>query len=156
MQHMLYSLQLLNYQQLTLGVMGNLYQSEFRYYYYSLKGLSEYVDVLLIPYNFIINKDIRDSMNLKLTNNVIIFDEGHNLKSSLLDTLSTSFSFHYLSSALVRHDAQGRTSATGNERRECRARQPTGANRHRVATSSRWRLATSASSRSRARTLRRR
>lgn len=65
--------------------------------YYSLRGLSEHVDILLLPYNFLINRDMRHSMKLDIQDSIIIFDEGHNLKSSLLSSVSVSFSLVYLS-----------------------------------------------------------
>ena len=48
------------------------------YYHYS-KYISSQVDLLLVPYDYILNKITRKTMGITVKNNVIIFDEAHNI-----------------------------------------------------------------------------
>ena len=37
-------------------------------------------NLVLCPYNYIIDPSIRDAMEIELTNSIIIFDEAHNIE----------------------------------------------------------------------------
>ena len=36
-------------------------------------------DLAIIPYNYIIDRDLREQINIKIENSIIVFDEGHNI-----------------------------------------------------------------------------
>ncbi|KAI8811722.1 helicase C-terminal domain-containing protein [Cladochytrium replicatum] len=49
-------------------------------------------DIILLPYNYLIDEQNRKAQNIDLQNAVIIFDEGHNLESSCSDAFSFELS----------------------------------------------------------------
>lgn len=59
--------------------------------YYASKHTIKYADVILAPYNFIINKSLRESSGLKIDHNILIFDEAHNLGDAITNSTSVSF-----------------------------------------------------------------
>ena len=42
------------------------------------RSIIKLVDILFIPYNYLFNKTLRDSIGLELSNKIIIMDEAHN------------------------------------------------------------------------------
>lgn len=61
--------------------------------YYMTKNMEEKLDLTLLPYNYLINNGINDN-NIKSTqdiinNNIIIFDEAHNIEKFCEEALST-------------------------------------------------------------------
>jgi hypothetical protein len=38
-------------------------------------------DLAILPYNYLIDKNLRDQIDLPLHDSVLIFDEGHNIES---------------------------------------------------------------------------
>lgn len=56
-------------------------------YHYS-KHIMNQVNILVCPYNYIINPDIRKNMGIKIEDAIIVFDEAHNLESVGEDALS--------------------------------------------------------------------
>ena len=51
-------------------------------------------DLVLCPYNYIIDPSIRDAMSIELTNSIIIFDEAHNIEDVCRDAGSSITSAH--------------------------------------------------------------
>ena len=49
-------------------------------YYLNLDKLDD-AELVLLPYNYLIDPSIRDRMNINLTNSVVIIDEAHNIDS---------------------------------------------------------------------------
>ena len=47
--------------------------------YYLMKTQVQNCDVAVIPYNYVIDKDLREQTGIQFEDSVIIFDEGHNL-----------------------------------------------------------------------------
>lgn len=45
-------------------------------------------DIAIIPYNYLIDKDLREHLKLQVKNSIIIFDEGHNIESQCEDLFS--------------------------------------------------------------------
>lgn len=39
------------------------------------------MDLLLIPYNYILDPTIRKNIGLKIENKILVFDEAHNLEN---------------------------------------------------------------------------
>ncbi|UKJ88766.2 RNA helicase [Theileria orientalis] len=56
-------------------------------YYSNLKTIPN-ADVVLAPYVTIINESIRESMGIRIKNNIVIFDEGHNLIDAITESHS--------------------------------------------------------------------
>ena len=47
--------------------------------YYLMKTQIKNCDVAVIPYNYVIDKELRSYIGIPFENSVIIFDEGHNI-----------------------------------------------------------------------------
>ena len=58
--------------------------------YHYLKYIVNKVDVLLCPYNYVLNPDIRKAIGLDLSGAVIVFDEAHNVETASEDACSVS------------------------------------------------------------------
>lgn len=65
--------------------------------YYATRKASQYAQVVCMSYNMILQKDMREAMNISLTNSVVIFDEGHNLVDAISQMHSHSLSQRYIS-----------------------------------------------------------
>jgi regulator of telomere elongation helicase 1 len=39
-------------------------------------------DLQILPYNYVLDTELREQINLDLTDAVVIFDEGHNIESN--------------------------------------------------------------------------
>ena len=48
------------------------------------------VDILLVPYNYVLVDDIRRNVGLVIRNKILIFDEAHNIEKVAEDALSAS------------------------------------------------------------------
>ena len=44
---------------------------------------------IIFPYNNILNKRIKNNININLQNNIIIFDEAHNIIENILECANT-------------------------------------------------------------------
>ncbi|KAF3450771.1 hypothetical protein FNV43_RR06860 [Rhamnella rubrinervis] len=56
--------------------------------YYVSREIHKAVDILFAPYNYLIDRGYRKSLNLVWKNSVLIFDEAHNLESLCADAAS--------------------------------------------------------------------
>ncbi|KAE9588051.1 putative DNA helicase [Lupinus albus] len=56
--------------------------------YYLSKELHKVVDIVFAPYNYLIDRGYRKSLQLSWSNSVLIFDEAHNLESICADAAS--------------------------------------------------------------------
>ncbi|KAK2984870.1 hypothetical protein RJ640_008635, partial [Escallonia rubra] len=56
--------------------------------YYMSRELHKVVDILFAPYNYLIDRGYRKSLNIEWSNSVLIFDEAHNLESICADAAS--------------------------------------------------------------------
>ncbi|KAF9615542.1 hypothetical protein IFM89_024390 [Coptis chinensis] len=56
--------------------------------YYLSRELHKVVDILFAPYNYLIDRGNRKSLNIKWEDSVLIFDEAHNLESICADAAS--------------------------------------------------------------------
>ena len=57
--------------------------------YYLLKNCMRKTDFILLPYNTIINKKIRNKLQIEIKEKIIIFDEAHNIIENILNTSKT-------------------------------------------------------------------
>ncbi len=51
------------------------------------------VDVVLCPYNYVINPKLRKSIGLNVKEAIIVFDEAHNIEDQAEDNLSLDVSY---------------------------------------------------------------
>ena len=58
--------------------------------FHYLKYIVNKVDILLCPYNYVLNPDIRKAIGLDLSGAVIVFDEAHNVETASEDACSVS------------------------------------------------------------------
>ena len=58
-------------------------------YYYSREELST-SDLILLPYNYLLDPVVRSTVNVDWTNTIVIFDEAHNLEKSACDAASVT------------------------------------------------------------------
>lgn len=68
--------------------------------FFTAKDIAETADVVFCPYSYLIDKGIRESSGISLTNNVVIFDEAHNLEDQCREAASFSFSDALVSAAV--------------------------------------------------------
>lgn len=65
-------------------------QAEFHEFcpYYGNKERAGQADVIFMPYNYLIDEKVRDSMEINFANSIIIFDEAHNIPQCAEDVAS--------------------------------------------------------------------
>jgi len=56
--------------------------------YYLSKSRMAGSDIVILPYHYILNSDIRSSLQLNLENAIIVFDEAHNIDATCEEVLS--------------------------------------------------------------------
>ncbi|XP_053201698.1 regulator of telomere elongation helicase 1 homolog isoform X2 [Panonychus citri] len=56
--------------------------------YYALRILKQKSDVIFMPYNYLLDPSARKALGIEIANNVIIFDEGHNIERICEDSVS--------------------------------------------------------------------
>ena len=61
--------------------------------YYSCKNSIKQSDFVILPYNNLINKRIRNNLEIDINNKVIIFDEAHNIIESVLNCSNTDICY---------------------------------------------------------------
>ncbi len=59
--------------------------------YYLSKELQQTADIIFMPYNYLVDPEIRRNLTLSLQDAVLIFDEAHNLESICADAASFDF-----------------------------------------------------------------
>ncbi|KAI0783751.1 helicase C-terminal domain-containing protein [Abortiporus biennis] len=69
-------------------------------YFGSRKAISQ-AQLVLLPYNLLLQKSARESLGIDLTNQVVIIDEAHNLIPSLLSLSTTTLPFRTLVTSLT-------------------------------------------------------
>jgi regulator of telomere elongation helicase 1 len=60
--------------------------------YFTMKMLNDQADVLIMPYNYLTDKNIRDNYASKLKNSILIFDEAHNIEKAAEEGSSVNIS----------------------------------------------------------------
>lgn len=68
--------------------------------YFTMKMLNDQADVLIMPYNYLTDKNIRDNYASKLKNSILIFDEAHNIEKAAEEGASVNMSSNDLNGAL--------------------------------------------------------
>ncbi|XP_012141120.2 Fanconi anemia group J protein homolog [Megachile rotundata] len=59
--------------------------------YFAARNLMEFADIIFCPYNYIIDPDIRESMQIDLKDEVVILDEAHNIEDICREVASVAF-----------------------------------------------------------------
>jgi regulator of telomere elongation helicase 1 len=60
--------------------------------YFYTREYSAQADLILLPYNYLLDRSTRDTLKIDLKDSIIIFDEAHNLEKVASDAASCSFS----------------------------------------------------------------
>lgn len=68
--------------------------------FYTMKAISDSADILFMPYNYLTDKNIRDTYASKIEGAILIFDEAHNIAKAAEEGASVS-----ISSADIEHAA---------------------------------------------------
>jgi regulator of telomere elongation helicase 1 len=68
-------------------------------YYYSRERVAD-AELVLMPYNYLLDSAIRPHLNLHFENSVVIFDEAHNVESVCADTASFDLTARDLAQAI--------------------------------------------------------
>uniref|UniRef100_A0A183EWJ1 Helicase ATP-binding domain-containing protein n=1 Tax=Gongylonema pulchrum TaxID=637853 RepID=A0A183EWJ1_9BILA len=77
------------------------FPSYFRYCpYFRTRAVFEQAELVLLPYNYVIDPRLRRRHNIELKGNIVIFDEAHNLESVCEESASVSFSTTQLSGCI--------------------------------------------------------
>jgi len=56
--------------------------------YYASRALKQKADVIFMPYNYLLEPAARKALSIELQNNVVVFDEGHNIERICEDSCS--------------------------------------------------------------------
>jgi regulator of telomere elongation helicase 1 len=64
--------------------------------YFLMKDRISQCDLAILPYNYILDSDLRSQVKLSIENAVIIFDEGHNIESQCEDIFAFEISLNDL------------------------------------------------------------
>ena len=64
-------------------------------------------DIVFCPYNYLIDPKIRRQMEIDLTDQVVVLDEGHNVEDSARDAASYSITAIQLQDAMSDLDKMG-------------------------------------------------
>ncbi|XP_039752526.1 Fanconi anemia group J protein homolog isoform X2 [Pararge aegeria] len=68
--------------------------------YYGAREIAKMANIVFCPYNYLIEPSIRKSMQIDLTDNVVIIDEGHNIEDICRDAATCNFTRDQVKSAI--------------------------------------------------------
>merc|ERR1719210_2284020 len=72
--------------------------------FYKCREEAKEAELLLIPYDYLINPQTRESLQVPLRNGILIFDEGHNIEKSCESVASFELRSTDLSGAISEID----------------------------------------------------
>jgi len=68
--------------------------------FYKSREDAKEAELLLLPYDYLINPQTRESLQISLKNNILIFDEGHNIEKSCEEIASFELDSSHISNAI--------------------------------------------------------
>ncbi|XP_069356988.1 Fanconi anemia group J protein-like isoform X2 [Maniola hyperantus] len=68
--------------------------------YYAAREMAKNADIVFCPYNYLIEPGIRKSMQIDLTDNIVIIDEGHNIEDICRDAATCNLTRDQVKNAL--------------------------------------------------------
>ena len=68
--------------------------------YYATRELKNSAQLIICPYNYLIEPKIRQSMEIDLKGQVLVLDEAHNIENCARDAASFSFDIEAVSAAM--------------------------------------------------------
>ncbi|XP_050353317.1 Fanconi anemia group J protein homolog isoform X2 [Nymphalis io] len=68
--------------------------------FYAARDMASGANIVLCPYNYLVDPGIRNSMKINLQDNIVIIDEGHNIEDICRDTASFDFKMEHLRTAI--------------------------------------------------------
>ena len=68
--------------------------------YYAVRELKTAAQLVICPYNYLVEPNIRSSMEISLKNQIVILDEAHNIEDSARDAASGSFKLDEVEAAM--------------------------------------------------------
>ncbi|XP_015593574.1 Fanconi anemia group J protein homolog isoform X2 [Cephus cinctus] len=81
--------------------------------YFAARNLMASAEIIFCPYNYLIDPEIRDSMQIKLDGAIIILDEAHNIEDISREVGSFSFKEDHLRNAAQECDSLSRKKDMG-------------------------------------------
>uniref|UniRef100_A0A915AHT6 Regulator of telomere elongation helicase 1 homolog n=1 Tax=Parascaris univalens TaxID=6257 RepID=A0A915AHT6_PARUN len=88
--------------------------------FYRMRSLVDEADLLLMPYNYVVDPRLRRMHDVALKGNIIIFDEAHNLEAICEEAISVSFTSKELSGCI--REAKTVLEMIMNDEEEIRAK----------------------------------
>jgi Fanconi anemia group J protein len=79
--------------------------------YYASRELKNAAQLIICPYNYLVDPRIRKSMEINVKNQVIVLDEAHNIEDSARDAVSGTFNIDDIAIAMKGLLRQGIFSA---------------------------------------------
>ena len=73
--------------------------------YFAAQDIAEKADVVFCPYNYLLDKCSRESAGINLKNNIVIFDEAHNLEDQCREAASFVVTITLLNDVMTMFDA---------------------------------------------------
>ncbi|XP_050595699.1 Fanconi anemia group J protein homolog isoform X1 [Bombus affinis] len=83
--------------------------------YFAARSLMEQADIIFCPYNYIVDPDIRESMQLDVAGHVIILDEAHNIEDICREVASVSFREDHLTAVATECESLMKQRAADSE-----------------------------------------
>jgi Fanconi anemia group J protein len=68
--------------------------------YYATRELKNTAQLIICPYNYLVDPRIRKSMEISLRNQVVVLDEAHNIEDSAREAVSGSFNIDDIAIAM--------------------------------------------------------
>ncbi|KAK7481564.1 hypothetical protein BaRGS_00027213, partial [Batillaria attramentaria] len=72
--------------------------------YFLTRGLKDQSDLIICPYNYLVDPLIRDSMEINLKDQIVLLDEAHNIEDAAREAASQSFTQEQIQRALQNMD----------------------------------------------------
>jgi Rad3-related DNA helicase len=72
--------------------------------YFASRMMSLNAEIIFCPYNYIVDPNLRDIMDIQLEGSVVIFDEAHNIEDTSRDVMSIDLTDEDLRGVIVQLD----------------------------------------------------